>query len=394
MYLAESPDQQELRMQLRAYFADLLTPEVRRELGVAGEGSPEFRRIIRRLGADGWLGLSWPVAYGGQGRPATDQFIMFDEIQRAHAPFPFVTVNTVGPAIVAHGTDSQKAAYLPGILAGELNFAIGYTEPEAGTDLASLRTSAVRDGDEWVINGNKVYTSGANQADYVWLACRTDADVPKHKGISIIIVPTSAPGFSWTPITTVGDVKTTATYYADVRVPVDNIVGEVNGGWGLITMQLNHERVGLAALSGLTERLLDDVTEWARVTPAAADCSTTRMIDLPWVQMDLARCHALLQAVRLMTWKLVRAVSDNTLGPAQASSVKVFGTEKVVDVYRIMQGVLGPLANMRSGSPGAVLHGELERAARAAQINTFGGGVNEIQRELVATAGLGLTRSR
>jgi alkylation response protein AidB-like acyl-CoA dehydrogenase len=394
VYLAESPDQQELRMQLRAYFADLLTPEVRRELGVAGEGSPEFRRIIRRLGADGWLGLSWPVAYGGQGRPATDQFIMFDEIQRAHAPFPFVTVNTVGPAIVAHGTDSQKAAYLPGILAGELNFAIGYTEPEAGTDLASLRTSAVRDGDEWVINGNKVYTSGANQADYVWLACRTDADVPKHKGISIIIVPTSAPGFSWTPITTVGDVKTTATYYADVRVPVDNIVGEVNGGWGLITMQLNHERVGLAALSGLTERLLDDVTEWARVTPAAADCSTTRMIDLPWVQMDLARCHALLQAVRLMTWKLVRAVSDNTLGPAQASSVKVFGTEKVVDVYRIMQGVLGPLANMRSGSPGAVLHGELERAARAAQINTFGGGVNEIQRELVATAGLGLTRSR
>ncbi|HYN35195.1 MAG TPA: acyl-CoA dehydrogenase family protein [Ilumatobacteraceae bacterium] len=394
MYLAESQEQQELRLELRAYFADLLTPEVRRELGVAGEGSPEFRRIIRQLGADGWLGLSWPVAYGGHGRPATDQFIMFDEIQRAHAPFPFVTVNTVGPAIVAHGTDSQKAAYLPGILAGELNFAIGYTEPEAGTDLASLRTSAVRDGDEWVINGNKVYTSGANQADYVWLACRTDVDVPKHKGISIIIVPTSAPGFSWTPITTVGDVKTTATYYADVRVPVDNIVGEVNGGWGLITMQLNHERVGLAALSGLTERLLDDVTEWARVTPAAADCSTKRMIDLPWVQIDLARCHALLQAVRLMTWKLVRAVSDNTLGPAQASSVKVFGTEKVVDVYRIMQGVLGPLANMRSGSPGAVLHGELERAARAAQINTFGGGVNEIQRELVATAGLGLTRSR
>jgi alkylation response protein AidB-like acyl-CoA dehydrogenase len=394
VYLAESPEQQELRMRLRAYFADLLTPEVRRDLGVAGEGSPEFRRIIRRLGADGWLGLSWPVAYGGQGRPATDQFIMFDEIQRAHAPFPFVTVNTVGPAIVAHGTDGQKAAYLPGILAGELNFAIGYTEPEAGTDLASLRTSAVRDGDEWVINGNKVYTSGANQADYIWLACRTDTEVPKHKGISIIIVPTSAPGFSWTPITTVGDVKTTATYYTDVRVPVDNIVGEVNGGWGLITMQLNHERVGLAALSGLTERLLDDVTEWARVTPAAADCSTTRMIDLPWVQIDLARCHALLQAVRLMTWKLVRAVSDNTLGPAQASSVKVFGTERVVDVYRIMQGVLGPLANMRSGSPGAVLHGELERAARAAQINTFGGGVNEIQRDLVATAGLGLTRSR
>ena len=187
---------------------------------------------------------------------------------------------------------------------------------------------------------------------------------------------------------------TTATYYTDVRVPIGNVVGHVNGGWGLITMQLNHERVGLAALSGLTERLLLDVTAWARTTPAAADGSSTRMIDLPWVQMDLARCHALLQAVRLMTWKLVRAVSDNTLGPAQASTVKVFGTEKTVDVYRIMQGVIGPLANLRPGAAGAVLHGELERAARAAQINTFGGGVNEIQRELVATAGLGLTRSR
>jgi alkylation response protein AidB-like acyl-CoA dehydrogenase len=394
VHLAETSEQQALRQQLRTYFAEMLTPEVRRRLGAAGEGSPEFRTIVRQLGRDGWLGLSWPVEYGGSGRPATDQFIMFDEIQRAHAPFPFVTVNTVGPAIAALGTEAQKAAYLSGILAGEINFAIGYTEPEAGTDLASLRTSAVRDGDEWLINGNKVYTSGANQADYIWLACRTDPEAPKHKGISIIIVPTSSPGFSWTPITTVGDVCTTATYYADVRVPVGNVVGEVNGGWGLITMQLNHERVGLAALSGLTERLLLDVTEWAATTPASADDTTTRMIDVPWVQLDLARCHALLQAVRLMTWKLVRAVSDNTLGPAQASSVKVFGTEKVVDVYRILQGVLGPLANLRPGSAGCVLHGELERAARAAQINTFGGGVNEIQRDLVATAGLGLSRSR
>jgi 3-oxocholest-4-en-26-oyl-CoA dehydrogenase alpha subunit len=392
MYLAETTEQQALRKELRAYFADLLTPELRTELGRAGEGSPVFRQVIRRLGADGWLGLAWPTEYGGQGRPATEQFIMFDEIQRAHAPFPFVTVNTVGPAIMAHGTEDQKQRYLPGILAGEINFAIGYTEPEAGTDLASLRTSAVRDGDEWVINGNKVYTSGANQADYVWLACRTDPDAPKHKGISIVIVPTDAPGFEWTPIVTVGDVTTTATYYSDVRVPLANIVGEVNAGWRLITMQLNHERVGLAALSGLTERLLDDLVEWCRATPAGADGS--RMIDVPWVQQDLARCRALLDAIRLMTWRLVNAVADNTLGPAEASSVKVFGTEQSVEVYRIMQGILGPVSHLREGSPGAVLHGEVERASRAAQINTFGGGVNEIQRELVATAGLGLARSR
>jgi len=392
MYLAETPEQQGLRKELREYFAALLTPEVRAEIGAGGEGSALFRQICRQMGVDGWLGLGWPVEFGGQGRPATDQFIFFDEVQRAHAPFPFVTVNTVGPALMAHGTEEQKATYLPKILNGEVNFAIGYTEPEAGTDLASLRTSAVLDGDEWVINGNKVYTSGANQADYVWLACRTDVEAPKHQGISIIIVPTDTPGFSWTPIVTVGDVMTTATYYTDVRVPKGNVVGEVNTGWKLSTMQLNHERVGLAALSGLTERLLDDVTDWAKVTPTGdvAGC----VIDVPWVQADLARCRALLDATRLMTWKLVKAVSDNTLGPAEASGVKVFGTESAVEVYRLLQGVLGASAHLRDGSPGAVLHGEVERAARAAQINTFGGGVNEIQRELVATAGLGLARGR
>ena len=392
MYLAETPEQQALRKELREYFAAMLTPEVRAELGESGEGRPLFRELVRKLGADGWLGLGWPKEFGGQGRPATDQFIMFDEIQRAHAPFPFVTVNTVGPAIMAHGTQAQKDQYLTGILQGEINFAIGYTEPEAGTDLAALRCSAVLDGDEWVINGNKVYTSGANQSDYVWLACRTDTEAPKHQGITLIIVPTNTPGFEWTPIVTVGGVMTTATYYNDVRVPKENVIGEINGGWKLITMQLNHERVGLAALSGLTERLLDDVTTWCRVTPSGTG-NDQKMIDVPWVQADLAKSHALLDAIRLMTWKLAKAVSDNTLGPAEASGVKVFGTEKAVEVYRILQGILGPVSHLREGSEGADIHGEVERAARAAQINTFGGGVNEIQRELVATAGLGLVRS-
>lgn len=393
MHLAETDEQRELRRQLRAYFADLLG-SVDGPVGRAGEGNPAFRRLVRQMGADGWLGLGWPKEFGGQGRPATDQFIMFDEIQRAHAPFPFVTVNTVGPALMALGTAQQKAKYLPGILAGEINFAIGYTEPEAGTDLASLRTTAVLDGDEWVINGSKVFTSGANQADYVWLACRTDPDAPKHKGISIIIVPTSSAGFSWTPIVTVGGGVTTATYYSDVRVPVDNVVGEVNGGWALITMQLNHERVGLAALSGLGERLFDDVVAWTRSTPASASDTTQMMIDVAWVQSDLAKAKALLQAIRLMTFRLVRAVSEHTLKPAEASSTKVIGTEGLVEVYRILQGVLGPLGSLRPDSPGAALHGELEEAGRAAQINTFGGGVNEIQRDLVATTGLGLPRSR
>src|SRR5262245_29198301 len=268
MFLEYTPEQQALRKELREYFARLLAPAVRAELGEPGEGSPRFRDVVRQMGSDMWLGIGWPTEYGGQGRPATDQFIFFDEVQRAGAPFPFVTLNTVGPTIMRFGSEEQKSFFLPGILAGEINFAIGYTEPESGTDLASLRTTAVLDGEQWVINGNKVFTSGANQADYIWLACRTDPDAPTHKGISIIIVPTDSPGFSWTPIVTVGGNVTTATYYSDVRVPKANVVAEVNRGWQLITTQLNHERVGLAALTGLTHRLYDDVVTWAAAEPA------------------------------------------------------------------------------------------------------------------------------
>ena len=387
MDLEETADQQALRKELRAYFDAMMTPSVRAELGVVGEGSPAFRRLVRRMGADGWLGIGWPVEHGGQGRPATDQFIFFDEVQRAEAPFPFVTVNTVGPTIMRFGTDEQKARFLPGILAGEINFAIGYTEPEAGTDLASLRTKATRDGDEYVIDGAKVFTSGANQADYIWLACRTDADAPKHKGISIILVPTASAGFSWTPIVTVGDNVTTATFYDGVRVPVANLVGAENEGWRMITNQLNHERVGLAALGGRAEQLYEDVLGLARTTPAAPS-SEERLIDVPWVQLDLARCHARLEAMRLLNWRMAVEASSGELSPADSSAVKVYGTETHVEVYRLLLGVVGAAGYLRPGSPGAVLRGHLERAARAAQINTFGGGVNDVQRDIVAAAGL------
>jgi 3-oxocholest-4-en-26-oyl-CoA dehydrogenase alpha subunit len=396
MFLDYTPEQTALRKELRAYFDRLLTPEVRARLGAAGEGSPDFRAVVRRMGADGWLGIGWPEEYGGQGRGVLDQFIFFDEVQRAGAPFPFVTINTVGPTLMAYGSDEHKRTYLPGILSGDVNFAIGYTEPEAGTDLASLRTRAVLDGDEWVVNGNKVFTSGANQADYVWLACRTDPDAPKHKGISIIIVPTSSPGFKTTPIVTVGSVVTQATYYDDIRVPKGNVVGEINGGWRLITNQLNHERVGLAALAGQTFRLYDDMVEWCRTTPSGEtgpDGAASTMLDVPWVRADLARAHAKLEAMKLLNWRMAAAVADGTLGPADAGASKVFGVETQIEAYRLFLGILGAVGYLPDGSPGAVLRGDVERAGRAAQINTFGGGVVEVLREMVAAAGLGMARA-
>ena len=391
MFLGYSDEQLALRKELREDFAALLTPEVRAALGHAGEGSPRFREIVRRMGADGWLGLGWPKEYGGEGRGAIDQFILFDEVQRAGAPFPFVTVNTVGPTLMAFGTEEQKQRYLPAILAGDANFAIGYTEPEAGTDLASLRTRAVLDGDEWQVNGNKVFTSGANQADFIWLACRTDPEAPKHKGISILIVPTDTAGFKCTPIVTVGSVVTQATYYDDVRVPAANLVGDVNSGWRLITNQLNHERVGLAALGGLTHRLYDDVVEWCRTTDSGDGLDRT-MLEVPWVQSDLARAHALLEAMKLLNWRMAAAVANDTLTPTDASAAKIYGVETQIDSYRLFLGILGVVGYLPEGSPGAVLRGEVERAARAAQINTFGGGVVEVLREIVATTGLGMVR--
>ena len=393
MFLEETPEQQALRQELRAYYSELLTPEVRAGLADGGEGGDLWRKVVARIGADGWLGIGWPKEVGGQGRPATDQFIFFDETRRASAPFPFVTINTVGPTMMIYGTEEQKQFFLPGILAGEINFAIGYTEPEAGTDLAALRTRAVRDGDEYVINGNKIFTSGADQADYIWLATRTDTEAPKHEGISIICVPTSSPGFSCSIITTVGGLTTTASYYADVHVPVANRVGDENDGWRMITTQLNHERVGIAAWAGYALEMWNAVARWAASAPAAPG-SADNMVDLPWVRTELARTYAELRAMYMLNWRMAVDVSQGSLTPAGSSAVKVFGTERTIEIYRRLLGIVGSAGYLSPGSPGAMIAGRLEQSARQAQINTFGGGVNEVQREIVATAGLGLARSR
>lgn len=395
MRFTDTDEELALRRELREYFSTFGSASSGEEISAPGTDEQSFREAIRRLGKDGWLGFGWPKEYGGQGRSAIEQYVVFDEIQRAGVPFPFVTINTVGPTIMRFGTEEQKAAYLPGILAGELNVAIGYTEPSAGTDLASLRTTARLDGDEWVINGQKVFTSGANQADFVWLACRTDPDQPKHAGLSIIMVPTSSPGFRWTPIVTVGDIVTTTTYYDDVHVPASNIVGERGGGWRMITNQLNHERVGLAALGGLAWRLWGEVREWAReesVPGGSVHTAGGKVIDLPWVRADLAECYARLEAMKLINWQLVEAVHEERLQPQDASVAKFYGTETHVFVYRKLLAILGAAGWLRSGSPAAALRGAVERAGRSAQINTFGGGVNEIQREIVAAAGLKMAR--
>ena len=386
MYLEPTPEYRALQQELRGYFAAMMTPALQNEIKGSEGGGPLYRVALKKMGADGWLGIGWPKEYGGQARTPIEQMIFSDEVQSAGYPLPFLTLNTVGPTIMKYGSDAIRNDFLPRILAGEVHFCIGYSEPGAGTDLASLTTKGVRDGEEWVINGQKVFTSLADFADYVWLAVRTDPQAPKHRGISMFIVPTTSPGFKLTPTWTMGDVRTNTTFYENVRVPHGNLVGGENGGWGLIVSQLSHERVSLTP-AGPSMKMLGEVREWAQTTKLA---DGRRVIDQAWVRDSLAWVHAKLEALRLMQWKLAWSLTQGALHPADASAVKIYATEFYVQAYRKLMEVLGPAGAIKDGSPGAVCRGRLERMYRATLILTFGGGTNEVQRDIVAMAGLGL----
>lgn len=397
MRITYSQEHERLRQRLRTYFASLMTPERTRAL--AGDGESEgneygdgraYKEIVRRMGADGWLTLGWPERYGGMGGTAVDQLIFTDEAAIAGVPVPFLTLNTVGPTLMRFGTEEQKAYYLPKIAAGEIHFSIGYSEPEAGTDLASLRTRAVPEAGGYRINGQKMWTSLIQYADYVWLACRTDPDAKKHKGLSILIVPTDDPGFSYTPVRTVSGVTTSATYFSDIWVGPDALVSDENAGWPLITNQLNHERVALTSAAPVLDAI-DKVRKWARATVLA---DGSRVIDAEWVQTHLARVHAKASFGRLLNEKIAAGTDAGGVSPADASATKVFGTEFATEAYRLLMEVLGGAGDLRGDTAGAVLHGRIERMHRSALILTFGGGTNEVQRDIIGSAGLGLPAAR
>ena len=384
-----SPEQRALQLELREYFEALMTPERRAALRGMEAGGEAYRALVRQMGQDGRLGLGWPKEYGGQGYTALEQYLFFDEANRAGVPLPLVTLNTVGPTLQMFGSDEQKQQFLPAILAGEIHFAIGYSEPGAGTDLASLSTRAVRDGDEYVINGQKIFTTGGHDADWVWLACRTDPDAPKHKGISIILVPTTSAGFSHTPIWVLGGGHTNATFYEDVRVPVTNVVLGENQGWKLITSQLNHERVALAP-AGRFERPLQQVLAWAQQSTVGRRNAPGR----PRVGADDAgpgaRHHRGAEARELARR---RGARRRHLEPGRRVGDEGARHRAAVAMPRPADGCRRSVCVPASGTAGSDLVVSLEQAYRAAPVGTFGGGVNEVQREIIGMAGLGLPRA-
>jgi alkylation response protein AidB-like acyl-CoA dehydrogenase len=381
--LALTEAQSALQHELRSYFARLVV-----EIGGMSSEEPPYARYIRRMGEDGWLGIGWPREYGGLGRSPVDQMIFVEESQWAGVPLPLLTLNSVGPTLMRLGTEEQRSRWLPGILQGQVHFSIGYTEPSAGTDLASLQTSAVKDGDEYVIRGEKLYTSAIQYADYVWLAVRTDPNALRHKGLSVLVVPTDAPGFNWTPLRTTAGEFTSTTYYNDVRVPAANLIGGENQGWRIITNQLNHERVAICPVSGIL-RDLADVLVWAKKTSLQGG---RRVIDQQWVQVHLARVRAGAEYLKLINWKVAWAAGKG-LDPTDASATKVFGSEFALEAYRLLLEIVGQAGYLPEGSPGCVLQGRLERSSRAQTIFTFGGGTNEVQRGIIAMVGLGLPRA-
>ncbi|MFG1641445.1 acyl-CoA dehydrogenase family protein [Amycolatopsis sp. NPDC049252] len=381
MHVELTAAQQELRTELRAYFAGLISPEERQAMRRERHG-PVFREIVRRMGRDGRLGVGWPVEYGGQGFGGIEQHLFVDEASRADVQLPSVTLQTVGPTLQRYGTDEQKSFFLPKILAGEIHFAIGYTEPEAGTDLAALRTTAVRDGDEYVVNGQKIFTTGGHDADYIWLAVRTAPDAPRHKGISILIMDTSDPGYSWTPIITCdGAHHVNATYYSDVRVPVNRLVGTENEGWRLITTQLNHERVMLGP-AGRIGGLYDRLHAWA---------AAHALLDLPDVRAVLAETLAVARINELLNWQVAASAASAPVVVADASATKVFSSEVIQRIGRSMEELVGRHGDLADPDT-AELAEWLDLQAKRNIVLTFGGGVSEIQRELIASIGLGLPR--
>jgi 3-oxo-4-pregnene-20-carboxyl-CoA dehydrogenase beta subunit len=384
MFIDLTPEQRQLQAELRQYFSNLISSDEMKAME-KDRHNEAYRAVIRRMGKDGKLGVGWPKEFGGLGFGPVEQSIFVNEAHRADVPLPAVTLQTVGPVLQQFGTDLQKKKFLPSILAGELHFAIGYTEPEAGTDLASLRTSAVRHGDEYIVNGQKIFTTGAHDADYIWLACRTDPEAVKHKGISILIVDTKDPGYSWTPIIlSDGAHHTNATYYNDVRVPADMLVGEENAGWRLITTQLNNERVMLGP-AGRTAGIYDRLHEWA--SKPGGDGVTP--IDHQDVKRALGEIYSMWRVNELLNWQV--AAAGEEINIADAASTKVFGTESIQYIGRLAEEIVGKYGN--PAEPGtAELLDWLDSQTKRNLVITFGGGVNEVMREMIAAAGLKVPR--
>lgn len=372
-----TPEQDTFRQDLRGFLRDEIG-------GRASEGTFD-QAFSKKLAQRGWIGLAWPTEYGGRGLGSIEQMIYTEEMILHDAPrgFHFAAERQVGPSVIRHGTEEQKRRWLPAIMQADVSFALGLSEPESGSDLASVKTRAVRDGDDYVVNGQKIWTSGGHLADHIWLVVRTDPDAPKHKGISCLMADLKAPGVTVRPLydMTFGH-HFNEVFFEDVRVPVDRRVGDENMGWYILAEHLDFERSGIERLVDL-ERLFRRVMDEARRRAAAGTLPNA-------VRAKLAELSIEVEVGRLMCYRVAWLQSVGRVPNHEASLSKVFGTEwsqRMVAAAMNLLGMEG--AAMHEGTlADDVRHGYLNAVSR-----TIAGGTSEIQRNIMATRGLGLPRS-
>ncbi|MCB0937525.1 MAG: acyl-CoA dehydrogenase family protein [Mycolicibacterium sp.] len=373
--------------EVREFLRENVTEALRVEVAEHNLEHPggEVAAFRRKLGAKGWFGLNWPAEYGGLGLGAVHLHLLMSEFEYWGVPGPDLTVTSIAPMIMRHGTEQNKQEFLPAIARGEMTCALGYSEPDAGTDLASLRTRAVRDGDEWVINGSKIWNSGAQRSTHEWLCVRTDPDAPRHRGISVIVVPVDSPGVRIRPLIAWSGYRTNEVFFDDVRVPVTNLIGEENHGWSYITGALDLER-GALTNAGDLRRALDELQVLAR-TPRL-DGSVP--LDNPAIRRRLAQAEADVEVAGLMGHEASSMLADGVIPTVEVSVEKVFSSELRQRIADLGIDVLGAEGLLAHRNPEARAGGRFEKLYRFAPLMRFGGGTNEVLRDVIAQRGHGM----
>jgi 3-oxocholest-4-en-26-oyl-CoA dehydrogenase alpha subunit len=383
------PAQQAWVVEVREFLAQNVTAALRDEITQHGLEFPggEVAAFRRKVGAKGWFGLNWPEEYGGLGLGAVYQHLLMREFDLWNVPGPDLTVTSVAPMIMRHGTEQNKKEFLPPIARGELICAVGYSEPDAGTDLASLRTRAMRDGDEWVINGSKIWNSGAQRSTHEWLCVRTDPDAQRHRGISVIMVPTDLPGIEIRPLIAWSGYRTNEVFFTDVRVPVTNLIGELNHGWAYITGALDLER-GALTNAGDQQRALDELRKLA----ARPLRDGTVPLDNPAFRRRLAQAEADVEVAALMGLEASSLLDSGVIPTVEVSVEKIYGSELRQRIADLAIDMLGPDGLLAHRSPEAPAGGYFERLYRVSPLMRFGGGTNEVLRDVIAQRGHGMPR--
>ncbi len=384
MDFAFSPAEEAFRQDVRSFLRQEL--EGRPPAGL--EGWQFYRGFIKKLAAKGWLTMAWPEEWGGEGAGHMKQLVYNEEMAYFDAPATDLGVDRVGPTIMLYGTDEQKQRFLPPIVKGEAVWCQGFSEPGAGSDLASLQTRAVEDGDTFVINGSKIWTSLAHLAEWMVLLARSDVDAPKHKGISYFLLDMKLPGIQIRPLVDMaGRHQFNQVFFDNVRVPRDCLIGELNRGWYVATATLDFERSGIQRVIG-SHRTYQQLVAYARETKRDGRA----LMEEPRVRHKLAELKIEFEVGRVLAYRVAWMQSQNLIPNYEASVSKMYGSELAVRLANAGVGILGLGGQLAPGSPWAPLAGRIENLYILAAALPVAAGTSEIQRNIIAGRGLGMPR--